>query len=360
MSLMHTYIIAEAGVNHNGSLKRALEMVDMAAEAGADAIKFQLFKTEQLMTHDAPKAAYQKVTTGVTGNQFDMTKKLELGIEDHVALVKHCQQLHIDYLATPFDEDSLHQLIDVCHVNCIKIPSGEITNAPFLFAAGRTGCKIILSTGMATLGEVENALAVLAYGYRYEREPNDLSDCISFYAQDEAQKILQDKVTLFHCTTEYPAPYESVHLACMQTMRTAFGLPVGYSDHTRGIYISLAAVALGAHIIEKHFTLNRNLPGPDQKASIEPDELRQMVEGIRAIELAVGDSIKKPSAVELKNMAIARKSLVAAKKIHKGDLFTRENLMAKRPGDGVSPMKYWEILGRNAAYDFLPDEKVKI
>ena len=356
---MSVYIIAEVGVNHNGSLERAKEMVMAAADAGVDAVKFQLFHTENLMTTDAPKAKYQQETTGKDGNQFDMTKALELTLDDLIELQKECKNCSVDFLATPFDEDSLQELVKACDVSTIKIPSGEITNAKLLLTAARTGREIILSTGMATLGEVEAALGVLAYGaLRKEGIPQDPEIYTQAYAMDLGQDYLRSHVTLLHCTTEYPAPFESVNLRSIKTMRQAFGLPVGYSDHTQGTTVPIAAVALGAVIIEKHFTLDRNLPGPDHKASLEPAELKDMVRRIRETEAALGRAHKMPAEAEWRNVAIARKSLVAAKDIKQGEKFTEENLTAKRPGDGVSPMLYGCFLGQTARRDYKKDEAI--
>lgn len=354
----HVYVIAEVGCNHNGSLELAKKMTRVASKMGVDCVKFQMFKTENLMTQYAPKAKYQLTTTDKSESQFDMTKKLELGVEDHNELVKICKECGVDYFATPFDSDSLHLLINKCNLNMIKIPSGEITNAPFLLEIAQMHRPVILSTGMSTLGEIEDALSILAYGYLRNDLPRSIDDVKEFYFTDEAQAALQKNVSLLHCTTEYPAPSESVNLKCMETMARAFHLPVGYSDHTEGIEISMAAVALGATIIEKHFTLDRSLPGPDQKASIEPNELKAMVNGIRMIEKAIGDGIKIPSVAERKNMAIARKSIVAKKIIKKGELLTPENLTEKRPGDGTSPFYYFDMVGTAASKDYEPDEKV--
>ena len=357
----HVYIVAEVGVNHNGSLERAKEMIETAARAGVDAVKFQLFSTGQLMVHDAPKAPYQLETTGISGSQYDMTKIYELSHEDQVVLQRECRLHKVDFLSTPFDEGSLQVLVDICDVSTLKIPSGEITNARFLMMAGGTGRKIILSTGMSTLGEVEMALGVLAYGatVSHVRVPADCRDFLKAFSSDEGQVYLQEHVMLMHCTTEYPAPFDSVNLCCMDTLRDAFRLPVGYSDHTPGIAIALAAAARGAAIIEKHFTLSRNLPGPDQKASIEPSELRELVSGVRQIELSLGNGIKIPSEAEERNIDVVRKSLVAQSDIHAEEVFSETNLTAKRPGTGISPMRYGEFLGRKAGRDYRKDEMIQ-
>lgn len=353
------YIIAEAGVNHNGSLELAKKLVDAAAEAGADAVKFQTFKADKLVSRGACKADYQIANTGVAESQHEMIRKLEISEADHASLIQHCKATGIEFLSTPFDLDSLELLARKFDLSRIKLPSGEITNAPLLFEAARTGKPLILSTGMSTLGEIETALGVLACGYT---EPDDIPSCHAFekaYGSVKGRHALQEKVTLLHCTTEYPAPFADVNLRAMATLHSAFGLPVGYSDHTPGITIAIAAAALGARVIEKHFTLDRNLPGPDHKASLEPDELRQMVQSIREVESALGSPVKKPAASELKNREIARKSLVAGRDILKGEPFTRDNLAVMRPGDGISPLRYYEFLGRIAGRDYRQNDKVE-
>ena len=351
-----TYIIAEAGVNHNGSVKMAKELIRVAAKAGADAVKFQTFQAERLASSVAPKAEYQMETTDVRESQVDMLKKLELPLSSYTDLMKECQEAGIDFLSTPFEEESLRFLTEECGVSVLKIPSGEITNAPFLLQVARTRKDIILSTGMSTLGEVEDALGVLAFGWLYDREPHSMRDFTNAYVDAQRNGMLREKIRLLHCTTEYPAPFREVNLAAMDTMRQAFGLPVGYSDHTEGIAVALAAVARGATVIEKHFTLDRNLPGPDHKASLEPEELEEMVRGIWQVEQAIGSSIKTVGESEKKNVAIARKSLVAGIPIGKGERFTKANLVVKRPGTGISPMRYWEILGTEAEHEYETDE----
>ncbi|MDK2978409.1 MAG: N,N-diacetyllegionaminate synthase [Bacteroidales bacterium] len=328
------YIIAEAGVNHNGELNLALELIDLAKLSGADCIKFQTFKAENLVTKNAHKADYQKKTTDQNQSQFEMLKGLELTEKDFEQIKDYCKIKKIDFLSTPFDLES----VDILHqlgIKKWKIPSGEITNLPYLIKLAKTDLPVILSTGMATLKEVENAINVLKnYGTK--------------------------KLTLLHCTTEYPTPYEDVNLNAMLTMKNKFNLPVGYSDHTTGIEVAIAAVAMGATIIEKHFTLDRGMAGPDHKASLEPDELATMVKVIRHIEKAMGDGIKRPSASEKKNIGIVRKSIVAKERISKGELFTEKNLTVKRPGDGISPMKWFELMGKRATRDFEEDELVEL
>ena len=354
-----TYIIAEAGVNHNGSLTMAKQMIDVAAQAGADAVKFQTFKAEQLVSKSAPKAQYQKIATDESESQFEMLKKLELNKEMHQELSAYCSLKNIEFLSTPFDIESVDLLINYCNISIIKIPSGEITNAPLLLKIAQTNRPVILSTGMSTLGEIEMALGVLAFGYLNINEKPSLTQFQEAYYSEVGQGILREKVILLHCTTEYPAPIHEVNLKTLETLRTAFDLPVGFSDHTEGIAIPLAAVARGAMLIEKHFTLDRNLPGPDHKASLEPQELQQMIQGIRQIEQALGSTVKMPTSAEQKNKEIARKSLVVAKDIAEGDFFSKDNLTIKRPGDGLSPIYYWEWLGKRADKNYKEDEKVK-
>ncbi len=354
-----TFIIAEAGVNHNGDLILAKQLIDAAAEAVADAVKFQTFRAEQLLSRNAPKAEYQTRTTDKAESQFEMIKKLELAEDDHEALIKHAQRRGIEFLSTPFDEPSLQLLTQRFGMQTIKIPSGEITNAPFLAAIARAAPRVILSTGMSTLAEVEAALGVLAFGFTGSATTVPKSgDFEQAFASQAGQQALRDRVTLLHCTTEYPAPFGEVNLRAMDSMVSAFGLPVGYSDHTPGIHISLAAVARGARVIEKHFTLDRNLPGPDHKASIQPDELRELVRQTREIELALGDGVKRPTTAEWKNRSIARKSLVAVCPIRAGERFTEENLACKRPGTGVSPFLYWQTLGQLASRKYAADESL--
>jgi N-acetylneuraminate synthase len=353
---MKTFIIAEAGVNHNGSLKVARQLIDAAADAGADAVKFQTFRTEQLVARHAPKPEYQTRTTDANESQFDMIKKLELTEDDHEVLITYARSKGIEFMSTPFDTSSLKLLTERHGLETIKVSSGDITNAPFLLDIARACEQVILSTGMSTLAEVEAALGVLSFGFIEPKEVIPERDSFErAFISEQGQYALRERVTLLHCTTEYPAPFMEVNLRAMHTLLSAFGLRVGYSDHTLGVHISLAAVALGANIIEKHFTLDRNLPGPDHKASLEPDELKEMVSAIRDVELAMGDGIKRPTKSEWKNRTAARRSLVAAK-----DLVTGEKLVlsCKRPGNGVSPFQYWRLSGQMANRDYLVDEVV--
>lgn len=330
---MTTTIIAEAGVNHNGSLKLAKQMIEEAARAGADYIKFQTFKPEKLVSKYAQKADYQKKTTGNNESQLQMLEKLALSYDDFVELKKYCEQIGIGFLSTPFDEDSI-RFLDRLDMDFWKIPSGEITNYPYLVQIAQTGRDIVLSTGMCEMDEIADAMKVL--------EENGAGS-----------------ISLLHCNTEYPTPYEDVNLLAMKQMRTAFKKQVGYSDHTVGIEVPIAAVALGAEIIEKHFTLDKNMEGPDHKASLEPQELAQMVSAIRHIEKSLGDGNKKRTASEQHNVVAVRKSIVAKCEIHTGELFTEKNLTVKRPSNGISPMKWNEIIGTRAKRDFLEDELIE-
>ena len=333
MSHNKTFIIAEAGVNHNGSLEMAFQLIDVAVAAGADAVKFQTFKAEKVIAVNAPKASYQKETTGSNESQLEMVKKLELDETAHTKLYQYCRQKGIQFLSTPFDLESIDLLYRL-GLEIFKIPSGEITNLPYLRKLGALKKRLILSTGMADLGEIEDALDVLTeYGTPLEN------------------------ITVLHCNTEYPTPFEDVNLRAMLTIQNAFPeIAVGYSDHTIGIEVPIAAVAMGATVIEKHFTLDRNLPGPDHRASLEPLELSAMISGIRNIEKALGTGSKKPSPSELKNKPVARKSIVAALPIKKGETFTDMNITVKRPGIGITPMRWDEMIGRKAGRDYKTDE----
>ena len=353
------YIIAEAGVNHNGDIELARQLVREGAAAGVDAVKFQTFRPEKLVTQNAEKAAYQKVTTGKQESQLAMLQKLTLRDEDYVELEQLCQECGVEFISTPFDSDSLHFLTTELDMPFIKVPSGEITNAPFLLKIAQTQKPVVLSTGMATLGEIERALAMLAYGYLYEGFPADFRSVQQAYVSEGGQTVLQEKVQLLHCTTQYPAPSSQANLKAMETIAKAFGLPVGYSDHTEGIIIPVAAVARGAVIIEKHFTLDKDMPGPDHKASLEPDELQAMVQAIRTVEQSIGSGIKIPAADEVPNLPIVRKSLVAAKDIEAGEIFTLDNLTAKRVGQGINPMDIWYVLGNKAKCAYKKDEKIQ-
>ena len=330
---MAVYIIAEAGVNHNGSFDLACRLVDAAKEAGVDCIKFQTFKSENLVSRTAQKAEYQKATTGDSSQQ-DMLKKLELSFSDFSRLKEYCEKMNICFLSTPFDFDSI-EFLNSIDMPFWKIPSGEVTNLPYLMALAKTGKPVVMSTGMCTLQEIREAIDVLRANGTKE-------------------------IKLLHCNTEYPTPFTDVNLKAMQRMRNEFQLEVGYSDHTKGIEVPIAAVALGATIIEKHFTLDRNMEGPDHKASLEPQELAEMVKCIRNIEKALGNGVKTPSPSERKNITVARKSIVAKTKIKAGEVFTEKNITVKRPGTGISPMKWFEVLGKTATREFEEDEMIEI
>jgi len=335
MGYNKTFIIAEAGVNHNGSLDMAIMMVDAAVAAGADAVKFQTFKAEKLVAAKAPKADYQRKTTDSDESQLEMIRKLELDETAYFTLYEYCQKKGIQFLSSPFDLESI-DILENIGMKTIKIPSGEITNLPYLRKLGALNKQIILSTGMADLREIEDALGVLT---------------------DSGTPL--ENITVLHCNTEYPTPFEDVNLRAMQSIGHAFSVAVGYSDHTLGIEVAVAAVALGAVVIEKHFTLDRSLPGPDHKASLETDELKAMVHAIRNIEKTLGDGIKRSSPSEARNKFIARKSIVAACSIRKGEFFTEKNITVKRPGTGISPMRWDEIIGRKASKPYRRDELIE-
>lgn len=350
------FIIAEAGVNHNGSRDMALRLVDEAASAGVDAVKFQTFSAANLVARHAPKALYQQRTTDASESQFEMLRKLQLNIDDHAALFAHAKTRGIEILSTPFDSESLNLLTGSFGLKTIKVSSGDLTNAPFLLEIARCAPRVILSSGMATLGEIEAALGVLAFGWTtpFDAKPSRYA-FESAWASAGGQQVLRSRAAVLHCTTEYPAPMGEVNLIAMDSMAQALGVPVGYSDHTVGIHVPVAAVARGASIIEKHFTLDRELPGPDHKASLEPDELAAMVRAIRDVERALGDGIKRPTASEWKNRLTARKSLVAARATRKGETL---ELACKRPGTGRSPFEFWELDGRTAERDYAADDLI--
>jgi N-acetylneuraminate synthase len=358
---MPVRIIAEAGVNHNGDVALARQLVDAAADAGADTVKFQTFKAEQVASRFAQKAAYQSRETGAEESQLDMIRRLELSDAGLASVVAHARQRGIEFLSTPFDFPSLEILTGRFGMRTIKIPSGELTNHRFVLAMARAAGAVILSTGMSTLAEVEAALAVIAFGFT--RPPSERPDADAFeraLVSAEGQRAVAERVTLLHCTTEYPAPWTEVNLRAMDTMAAAFGLPVGYSDHTTGIHVSLAAVARGARIIEKHFTLDRTLPGPDHKSSLEPSELCDMVRQIREVEASLGDGIKRPTASEWPNRTVARRSLVATTVIEAGEAFSDRNLTCKRPGSGIPASRWYEVLGTKATRRFEPDELIDL
>lgn len=328
------YIIAEAGDNHNGDFNTALKLVDVAKRAGADCVKFQTFVTEEIISKYAEMAEYQKKNTGKEESQFEMVKRLELSFDEFRKIKEYCDRVGIQFLSTPFDLKSVDFLNEL-GVPFFKIPSGEITNYPYLIKIAHTGKPVVMSTGMCESDEILAAINVL-------------------------EKNGSGEITLLHCNTEYPTPLKDVNLYAMRTMKKMFGKKVGYSDHTKGIEVPVAAVALGACVIEKHFTLDKNMPGPDHKASLEPDELGRMVKNIRNIEIALGDGVKRVSESERKNIAIARKSIVARRNIQEGEILTEENLAVKRPGTGINPMQWMEVLGTRAVRDFKEDELIEI
>ena len=330
---MGIYVIAEAGINHNGDFNTACRLIDAAKESGANGVKFQTFKAGNIASACAEKADYQKVLTRSDSSQLEMLQRLELSFSQFQNLKEYCDELNIDFLSTPFDLESI-AFLKTLRMPFWKIPSGEITNLPYLLEIARTGGDVVMSTGMCEMEEIQAAIDVL-------------------------KKHGAGEITLLHCNTEYPTPYEDVNLRAMESMRRTFGCPVGYSDHTPGIEVPIAAAALGAVVIEKHFTLDRNMEGPDHKASLEPDELAAMVRSIRTIERAMGDGVKKVSPSERKNIAIARKSIVARRPIKKGETLTEENLAVKRPGTGISPMHWFEVLGTRAVRDFGEDELIE-
>ena len=331
-----TLIIAEAGVNHNGDIKLAKKLIDVAVNAGADFVKFQTFNADRLATHAAKKAEYQAQTTDRNETQHEMLRRLELTPAMHHELIAHCKMRKIGFFSTGFDIESVDFLASLGQ-NLFKIPSGEITNLPYLRHIGRLGKPITLSTGMSNMPEIESAIKAL-----------------------EQAGTPRSKITVLHCTTEYPTPMCDVNLHAMQSIQTELSVAVGYSDHTLGIEVAVAAVAMGATVIEKHFTLDRNLPGPDHKASLEPAELKAMVSAIRNIEIALGDGVKQITPSEAKNILVARKSLVASKDIQIGERYSAENLTAKRPGTGISPMRWDEIIGLTANRNYAPDEFIQI
>ena len=331
---MSVFIIAEAGVNHNGLIELAYQLIDVAAESGANAVKFQTFKAENLVSKNAQKAEYQKQTTSDSESQFDMIKKLEMDVATHKKLIDYCHEKDIMFLSTPFDHDSIDMLNDL-GLGIFKVPSGEITNLPYLRHIGSLRKQVVLSTGMSNLGEVEDALNILINA-----------------------GTSKDNITVLHANTMYPTPMEDVNLNAMLTIQKEFGVSIGYSDHTLGIEVDIAAVAMGASCIEKHFTLDKTMDGPDHKASLEPEELKAMVGAIRNIEKALGSSEKKPSPSESVNIDVVRKSIIAKININKGDILDENNLCVKRPGSGVSPMKWDEVIGTISSKDYNADELI--
>ena len=332
--MKHVIIIAEAGVNHNGSFELAKKMVDAAKEAGVDYVKFQTFNPKKLVSKYAEKAEYQKETTGSDETQLQMLQKLTLTEDNFLSLRDYCKEVGVGFISTPFDLDNI-AFLETFDMDFWKVPSGEVTNLPYLEAIARTKRKVVMSTGMCDMNEIQDAIEVL--------EKNGTTE-----------------ITLLHCNTQYPTPYEHVNLSAMNSIKDAMHKEVGYSDHTQGIEVPIAAVAMGATVIEKHFTLDKNMEGPDHKASLDPTELKQMVRAIRNIEKAIGNGLKEPSSSELANKAVARKSIVASRDIEQGEVLSEENLTTKRPGTGISPMKWYEVIGKVASRDFSEDEMIEL
>lgn len=353
-----TLIIAEAGVNHNGDITLAKKLIDIAKTAGADIVKFQTFSADQLVSIAAPKAHYQIKNTSAAESQYAMLKKLELSYETQITLKSYCETVGIAFLSTPFDSSSADFLLKQLKLSTIKIASGEIATAPLLLQIAMEKPHIILSTGMSSLSDIERALAVIAFGLLNRDEKPSIGAFMDAYFSEEGQSCLKAKVTLLHCTSDYPAAYDDIHLNVMNTLSSAFGLPVGYSDHTTGIAIPIAAVAKGATIIEKHFTLDRTMPGSDHAASLEPNELKEMITAIRQVECALGNHIKIPTQKELETKRVARKSIIAKNDIKNGEAFTEKNIITQRPGSGVSPFAYWSYLERKATRDYCIGELI--
>lgn len=352
------YIIAEAGVNHNGDHQKAFDLVDAAAAAGVDAIKFQTFNARRLAASTAPKAIYQQRTTKADQSQVDMLEALELPLEWHAPLQAHAHKLGIEFLSTAFDTQSL-AFLETLNLPFYKVPSGELTNGPLLWAFGRTARPLVISTGMATLSEVEQGLAVVCHSLSHTQPPRSLQEVWRCWCEPDKRAALLGQVSLLHCTSQYPTPMKEVNLKAMDILAEVFRTPVGYSDHTRGTLIPVAAVARGATIIEKHFTLDRRLPGPDHSASLEPDELARMVQDIRSIALALGDGQKVPQESEWDTRKAARQNLVAASLIRKGEKFNLDNLTTSRAGGEVSAMQYWDLLGRPANKQYAMGEIIE-
>ena len=355
-----TYVIAEAGVNHNGDLDTARQLVDVAAKAGADAVKFQTFNAKALASENAPSAAYQKTTMGDDVSQFEMLRKLELSRDSHFRLKDQCEGLYIDFLSSPFDLESLDFLVSNMDMKTIKIPSGELTNGPLIHAAAKADVTLIMSTGMSTLDEIDQALALVVFATTHPDDSPSLEKLDQIRQETPTYDALKNKISLLHCTSDYPAPINDVNLTAIPTMADRFSLKVGYSDHSEGIVVAVAAVALGAHIIEKHFTLDRDWPGPDHKASLDPAQLGNMINDIRLIEKARGDGVKVVRPSERGTMEVARKGLVANRPICQGDIFTEQNLSALRPGNGLSPMLFWDMIGQSASRDYAAGERIEI
>lgn len=352
-----TTVIAEVGVNHNGEEELALQLVDAAHAAGADMVKFQTFRASEVATSSANQAAYQLRNTVKREPQLAMLKRLELDHQCHRRIIAYCAELGIEFLSTAFDSASLSFLVDELGLKTLKISSGDLNNLPFLLDHARTGCNLILSTGMASLGDVEEALSVIAFGLTtHKHSAPSMEGFLRAYRSAEGQLALKKKVTILHCTSEYPAPATEINLLAIKTLANAFHLPVGYSDHSEGIAVPVAAAALGCAIIEKHFTLDREMPGPDHRASLEPRELTAMIDSIRVVEVAMGNGLKIPQHSEVENMLVARKSLVASRDLSIGEIITEDSIEIKRPGNGMAPRDYWKILGRKYSRNYKEGE----
>lgn len=357
---MSVFIVAEAGVNHDGDPEQALALVEAAAEAGADAVKFQTFAAERLVVPGAPKADYQIRETGAGEDQFAMLKRLELDRETHLKLAALCRERDIEFMSTAFDEASLDFLVEEVGIRRIKVPSGEMTNGPLLLHMARRGLPLVVSSGMCTLDEVREALGVLAFGLAAAAgTPPSRTAFQTAMIQPKARALLAERATLLHCTSAYPAPASDANLRAMDALAEAFGLPVGLSDHSQGIVVPIAAVARGACLVEKHMTLDRGAEGPDHAASLDPADFARLVEGIRTVEAALGVPDKQPTAAELPTRAVARRSLVALTPIKAGDALTEDNMGPRRPGDGIAPMRFWELLGQPAHRDYRPGERIE-
>ena len=355
---MSLFFIAEAGVNHNGDKDLAIQLIDVACATGADAVKFQTFDASALAAKDAPKAAYQKETSDASETQFEMLKRLELPHNWHFELRDYCATKGIGFLSTPFDLGSLKFLVESIGMETIKVPSGEMTNGPFLLEIAKAAQKIFLSTGMSTIADIRCALGVLAFGLSQHDEQPSMQAFEDAFASEAGQAALKENVSILQCTSAYPTPLNQANIRAISTLKDTFGLQTGFSDHTEGAIASLAAVALGAEIIEKHFTLDRALPGPDHKASLEPDELRSLISNIRDVEKSLGNGEKIQQPVEVDTANVARKSLFTARPIAKGEIFSDAHLVAQRPGDGISPMHYWDKIGTVAKNHYNIGDKI--
>lgn len=360
MKSKRVYIIAEAGVNHNGDVNRAHDLVEIAAQAGADAVKFQTFSAEKLVTRQTRQAPYQSSKSSGIQSQYELLQALELDQRDFLSLSEHARSLGIDFLSTAFDEHSLTFLVDEVGIDVIKIPSGETSNIPYIVNCARRRMPIILSTGMCDIDDIRLAVDAIGYGYVVDKPPTKLADIENFRNSQEAQDVLIKNLTLLQCTSEYPVPLERVNLSTLATLRDEFRCPVGFSDHSQGIVMAIASVALGATVVEKHFTTDRSLLGPDHLSSLEPPELHDMIASLRQVEIGLGSPMKTPTTFEQQNALVSRRSLVAAHQIEKGSVITPEALEIKRSGGGISPKHYWEIVGSRAHRDYEKDDPISL